>query len=472
MKTYRVLIFIFSVIGLLAVLCVAFPAKGVEVAGCRLFFPSLEEVMLAGGSESVSEKMAALEAQMRLDSLRSEQKKAFEDSVAFFENIFTTHAARFHFPADDFNFFAPLFSALERAHEGDSSVHILHYGDSQIEQDRITCVIRERLQERFGGCGVGLLPVVQTVPSFSIRQSAEGDFERFTVAGAHKVSSGNSRYGVMGQYAHLSGNGTISFSLPKNKNKTPDNKSWKKVRLLTLRNAAGFSARLLTRDTAVTRKIHSASRAATETVWHLPKATRSVTLTLSGEADIAGISLEGEGGVLVDNIPFRGSSGTFFSSIDTSTLVPLMTNLNVRLIIMEFGGNMLPGLSQKNYRQFAQVMGNQIAHFQKIYPRAQVVFVGPADMSKTVDGKLQSYPLLALWVEALRETALENGAAFWDMYGVMGGHNSMINWVRERPPLAAPDYLHFTPRGANKIADMFCRSIENYYQYYKLTHAK
>ena len=37
-------------------------------------------------------------------------------------------------------------------------VRIVHYGDSQIEGDRMTEYLRYRLQKKFGGCGVGTVP--------------------------------------------------------------------------------------------------------------------------------------------------------------------------------------------------------------------------------------------------------------------------------------------------------------------------
>ena len=68
----------------------------------------------------------------------------------------------------------------------------------------------------------------------------------------------------------------------------------------------------------------------------------------------------------------------------------------------------------------------------------------------------------------MKNTALASGAGFWNMYEVMGGENSMIQWVKNNPALATPDYIHFTPRGADRIAEMFYESLNNYYEYYKM----
>ena len=49
-------------------------------------------------------------------------------------------------------------------------IRIIHYGDSQIEGDRMSNYLRTVLQKKFGGYGVGLIPAIQTIPSASIGQ--------------------------------------------------------------------------------------------------------------------------------------------------------------------------------------------------------------------------------------------------------------------------------------------------------------
>jgi len=61
--------------------------------------------------------------------------------------------------------------------------------------------------------------------------------------------------------------------------------------------------------------------------------------------------------------------------------------------------------------------------------------------------------------DALKEAAFDAGAAYFDIYEVMGGENSMPLWVNADPPLAAPDYTHFSRRGSNQIAEVFINSL-------------
>ena len=48
----------------------------------------------------------------------------------------------------------------------------------------------------------------------------------------------------------------------------------------------------------------------------------------------------------------------------------------------------------------------------------------------------------------------------------MGGWGSIINWVKARPQLAGPDYIHFTPLGAKKIAQLLYDTLHLYYHFY------
>jgi lysophospholipase L1-like esterase len=79
----------------------------------------------------------------------------------------------------------------------------------------------------------------------------------------------------------------------------------------------------------------------------------------------------------------------------------------------------------------------------------------------------QSFPFLSAYNDALKTMALSLDCAFWDMYAVMGGRNSMIAWVSNQPPYAGPDYTHFTPLGARKMGDLLAKAILEEYRLWK-----
>ena len=55
---------------------------------------------------------------------------------------------------------------------------------------------------------------------------------------------------------------------------------------------------------------------------------------------------------------------------------------------------------------------------------------------------------------------LARGVAFWDLYDVMGGSGSMVDWVNSEPALAVRDYIHFTPKGASKVGSSLVRALD------------
>jgi hypothetical protein len=53
----------------------------------------------------------------------------------------------------------------------------------------------------------------------------------------------------------------------------------------------------------------------------------------------------------------------------------------------------------------------------------------------------------------MKKSCFEAGAAYWDLFGAMGGVNSMPSWVSQG--LAGNDYIHFTPKGSSYASQLF-----------------
>ena len=183
--------------------------------------------------------------------------------------------------------------------------------------------------------------------------------------------------------------------------------------------------------------------------------------------DIFGIRLENDYGLIMDNIPMRGSSGTYFTRINHTEMARQFTNTKPDLIILQFGGNTVPYMKEEErIQRYGRWFGRQIRYLRRMNPSSGFIVIGPSDMSTKVGTKYVTYPLLPTIRDVLKKTALENDAGYWDIYEVMGGMNSMPQWVDADPPLAAPDYVHFTRNGSNKIAELFYNAlIEDYKEY-------
>jgi len=140
--------------------------------------------------------------------------------------------------------------------------------------------------------------------------------------------------------------------------------------------------------------------------------------------------------------------------------------LDVGMFILQYGGNAVPGLSgEKAVDAYVSNILAQIRYLKRVAPNIPILFIGPSDMLSIVDGELKTYKHLPYLVERLCEELPKAGVAFWNMYQVMGGANSMRAWVKKG--WAGNDYVHFTTKGAQGIANVLTQTFEKIFEYFK-----
>ena len=116
MKIRTIICFIFSILGLLALVAYFFPEDGIAVGSVRMKFPSLTEVLQTEEeketlpTDTVSTDTLSTEEllQMRMDALKAEKESEF---MTYCE----TNAARIYMPGDNIDYLDPFFDALEAA---------------------------------------------------------------------------------------------------------------------------------------------------------------------------------------------------------------------------------------------------------------------------------------------------------------------------------------------------------------------
>ena len=154
----------------------------------------------------------------------------------------------------------------------------------------------------------------------------------------------------------------------------------------------------------------------------------------------------------------RGSSGTVFGKISQTSMKTMYAELNTELVILQFGGNSVPFFKDSTgVRNFASYFKSQIYRVQKLNPSAMVIVIGPSDMSKKTEEIYETYEYLPYCVSQLREAAKSTGSAFWNLYGAMGGQNSMPSWVEKG--LAGADHIHFSNDGAKIASQLFYEAL-------------
>ena len=371
------------------------------------------------------------------------------------------------------------YTALGKA--GEQSVRIVHFGDSQIEEDRITMIIRRRLQDRFGGGGIGLVPMVQTIPTYTARQTLEQDghevpnstIRRYLSYGPSSMRlKDDNRYGPMAQVAYITEPIDVNIELLRDRVPTYD---YSRIRVLcsdsVLVTLVSDSAAI---NSGVPKELGSngvqSSEAsnATQSLKHAvinSEAQRSSTLHFEGTGYVYGISLETPTGVQVDNIPMRGAAGTNFTMMNKQMFADYFHQTNTTLIIMQFGGNAMPSIrTQAALEKYVLALRQQIRFLMSAAPNASLLFIGPSDMITTVDGEQRTYPLLPVLDSALATMVGEHGGAYYSLFRLLGGAGSMVSW-RDKG-LAGDDMIHFTRAGAKKVGEMLAKQLLEDYDFF------
>ena len=369
-----------------------------------------------------------------------------------------------------------LFRFFERI-EKDSLIRIMHYGDSQIEGDRMTAFIRNKLQLKFGGSGLGLRPALQPYDFiFSARQENSDNWKRYPLYGKIDSLVDHKKYGAMAafsRYAPLTYD-SIPFR-PTNHYRAELNIAATKFSFKLTRRYEYFrmfygnlqgpvQIRMGANGEIVLRDSLKANIDYDVIECDLPDTTNNISLILEGfdSPDIYGIELTSRSGIIVDNIALRGSSGLFFTLNDFDHSLKMYNHLKPDLFLLQFGGNMVPYLSEggpKRIKNYMRSFRAQIRRIKRTCPGAAIIIIGPSDMSTKQKDRFVTYKNLPELVEAMKNVALETGCGYWNMYNAMGGKNSMPSWVNAEPELARPDYVHFSTRGARLIANMFYNAL-------------
>lgn len=358
-----------------------------------------------------------------------------------------------------------LFEKLEAA-SGGKKVRILHYGDSQIEGDRMTSYIRQRLQSQFGGNGPGTIPAMNVYNTLTFKQRYSDNFKRYTAFGGAKLRS--KRYGSMCSAARftpeydsseLAGVTSIKEAFIEIE---PSNSAYERAKkynnvylyytscVKPCKVKVFKGTELIHEDSLIMDGRYHAMKLSFEST---PSKLR-YEFSAAVSPTIIGFSLEGDYGVQVDNIGMRGSSGTFFGKIDHTTASKMYAEQNVEMVIMQFGGNSVPYLKDSSaVRNFAKNFKGQLYTLKKLRPTATVIVIGPSDMSTSSVNGMVSYRMLPYLVTEMKRVTKETGSCYWDLFAAMGGENSMPSWVEQG--LAGKDYIHFTNKGASIASQLF-----------------
>lgn len=478
-KTVTPMVTFLSFLGVCTILVAImffFPKDGISVGSSTIQFPTFSDFFLPAQPDSLKnleEDLAELfDSNVVVSEIDSALIQHRLDSLKQFRASIQT-SAKGKASINDF------FAVLEKAKS--KKVRIMHYGDSQIEADRITSYLRNELQIKFGGYGPGLFPVVPVARKMSVNTEYSENWKRYPGFGKKDSTVTHKKYGALMAFCRYSPiptstiiSDSVAFEgwikIKKPRASYGRTRTFSQLKIFLSNSHTDIKYKITADGVDVNMGVIASNTPFKTLTTVFDKTPEEVLISFTGKdsPDIYALSLEGGSGVVMDNIPLRGSSGTIFTKQDASQLSNMFASLSPDLIIMQFGGNTIPYTkSEKDAGDYGNWFKSQINFMKRLNPKAAIIVIGPSDMSVKEKTEYVTYPYLEDVRDAMKEAALSSGCLYWDMYEVMGGKNSMPKWVEADPPLAATDYIHFSPKGAKKMAEEFSTKLFDLYNLYK-----
>ncbi len=394
-------------------------------------------------------------------------------------------------------FFASLY-ALDSDSSLRRTVRVAHYGDSQIEGDRVTEHLRRNFHRRFGGGGVGYVPLLEPATHHAFARSATLNWRRYTMFQYQR--KGDTHYYLSGLVFRY-GDGRGPALLPDSATDDSGRKraiapAVSKLTGAASATAAGFeftpsralrfermqllwgrSTRPVTVAVELSDSVLGRHTLAPDTALQITELGpvpasafgkwKAFRLRFEGPSpDVYGLLLDGPmHGVQVDNYGLRGHAGHGLKRIDGPWLGRLAEQLDTRLIIIQFGGNVVR-YDTRDFRFYEKHVYEILMRFRSYARGASLLVIGVGDMAEKGPEGFASYATVPLIRDAQRRAAERAGTAFWDLYQAMGGNGSIVSWVNASPPLAATDYAHFSPAGQRLVGNLLFKALMNEYAEY------
>ena len=415
------------------------------------------EMELAAMGES--EEVVAIDTLPELPSVRYEwiavESAPYERRVPTIESL-QPDTTRHIIPIEDFDTMPTtrLDRLVEKLASGED-VRIAFMGDSFIEGDILTSDLRSELQQMFGGRGVGFVPC--DIPFATARRSVK------------RSASGWSSYSVMKPKSAPESLRDIFFiSGYISEGKSGANVRWQSTDIFpTIDSCTRARILLLSRDSSrlvVTLNDtlrHEVELAGDERLReiYIEAPYKSLAMKVAkGRVVCYGASLEGDGGVTVDNFSVRSNNGHAIFGTGAQINRQADDMLNYDLVVLQYGLNiMMPG--QRNFSKYRDQLRDMIAYTERCFPNAAILVLGVSDRW-IKDAETERYKPIGS-VDALtrhqRAAADSCRVAFWNTSEAMAELGGMPAFVRNG--WAAGDYTHLNYAGGRRIAEALSRSI-------------
>jgi len=361
-------------------------------------------------------------------------------------------------PIEDFD--TTGYSLMERlyqkcAHYG-TRVCIAFLGDSFVEGDILTADLRERMQERFGGCGCGFAPAASPLTGFrrTVRTTSRGWSSYNIMQRRTTPADLSARHIVSGWVCRPEPGASTRWEC------TDARRCIDSCREANLLFSSREESRVeVTVNDSLHRTFDIAPAAALRRI-SVRGTIRSIEMkVLEGAAGFIGYGAQlGGDGVVVDNYSIRSNNGQAMFWSDAALNAQLDHEVGgYDLVVLQYGLNIMQN-GVDHYTNYATQLGKMIAYVRRCFPQAAVLVMGVSDRStRSAEGDFVPMQAAKGLTRYQREAARAAGAAFWSTYDAMQQLGGMAGFVAQG--WAGKDYTHINYAGGREVATALYRAL-------------
>ena len=353
------------------------------------------------------------------------------------------------------------YEALD--HADSSVVRIAVMGDSFIEGDILTSTLREMLQARFGGSGVGFVPITQTGAGLrrNLRHNAAGWTEHRFVGDSGYASSNSN---LAASYFNAGPGAWINLAL-KGENFPHVTPCRSSSLYYYSMGAAGTVTSVVNGGSSMSHNLGgSTGGVGVITVTDNINSMKWQVNSCSPATVFLGASLDDNHGVTIDNLAMRSSSGLHLAGIPAGRLQDFDRVRHYDLVIIMYGLN-VASKSKRDYTVYMKRIADGVNNLKQNLPGSSLMLVSCSDREQRTATGFRTIPGVLELIQVQKRVAINTRISFWNLYEAMGGEGSIVNMVNNRE--ANSDYTHINQKGGERIAKLLYNAIVSGYEQHR-----
>jgi hypothetical protein len=347
-------------------------------------------------------------------------------------------------------------AAAESGEEG-ATVRVVHFGDSLIASDHITDLVRQRLHERFGSGGRGML-LVDRLGSAGRRVRTGNASPGWTLDVITMANPKDKFFGYTGASFTASKDGESSeFDVGVNRDVEIHYLAYEAGGVLDIEADGKVVGTVDMKSATPESRIHRLT---------LPEGTALMRLVARTKGTrVYGVSLEAHvPGVVYESLGLPGATSEVWLVPDEAVFAQHLAARKPSLLVTMLGGNDGLMLSKKR-TTIEAIEANTTAFVQRLRraaPDVDCLMVSPMDAARVkTSGEMTSKPEVREVLAVIKKVAAAQGCAFWDMWGSMGGDGSLERWWNAK--MINPDMIHPRGYGGDLLGELMVTALMEAY---------